>query len=259
MRLIGESDLDSTKWETISDWVRYPCSFVPSFPLGRSLIALVQIQNVNNRCLNGVKPEFLIQVCTELVTSISTSTEIDPVYLTYAECCSSKYVASDIALCDLSVNIPCHNITSLYTWNKLVGINIDLIWMACTFLFYIVILMLLELKVFARLWAKIHKAKKGAQTTESILDSDVDTEKKRIKEIIDNGQNLEDHVLLVNELCKQFNKNMIAVNDLSFGVKIGQCFGLLGVNGAGKTTTFKMLTGDETLTDGSTYLLGNII
>ena len=37
---------------------------------------------------------------------------------------------------------------------------------------------------------------------------------------------------------------------LSFGVKQGECFGLLGINGAGKTTSFRMLTGDETPTSG---------
>jgi len=31
-----------------------------------------------------------------------------------------------------------------------------------------------------------------------------------------------------------------AVNRLSFGVRRGECFGLLGVNGAGKSTTFKV-------------------
>ena len=43
-----------------------------------------------------------------------------------------------------------------------------------------------------------------------------------------------------------------AVKELSFGVKTGECFGLLGINGAGKTTTFRMLTGDETPTRGKT-------
>lgn len=41
------------------------------------------------------------------------------------------------------------------------------------------------------------------------------------------------------------------VKNVSFKVKPGDCFGLLGVNGAGKTTTFRMLTGDEPLTGGS--------
>ena len=30
-----------------------------------------------------------------------------------------------------------------------------------------------------------------------------------------------------------------AVAGLSFGVKHGECFGLLGINGAGKTTSFR--------------------
>jgi ATP-binding cassette subfamily A (ABC1) protein 3 len=43
---------------------------------------------------------------------------------------------------------------------------------------------------------------------------------------------------------------LTAVRGLSFGVKSGECFGLLGINGAGKTTTFRMLTGDEIPTVG---------
>jgi len=38
-------------------------------------------------------------------------------------------------------------------------------------------------------------------------------------------------------------KYKVAVDNLSFGVKKGEVFGLLGVNGAGKTTTFKILCG----------------
>ena len=46
------------------------------------------------------------------------------------------------------------------------------------------------------------------------------------------------------------------MNGLSFGVKHGECFGLLGVNGAGKTTTFRMLTGDEFMSNGQAILMG---
>ena len=35
-----------------------------------------------------------------------------------------------------------------------------------------------------------------------------------------------------------------------------ECFGLLGTNGAGKTTIFKMLIGDEVLSDGEVYVCG---
>ena len=42
---------------------------------------------------------------------------------------------------------------------------------------------------------------------------------------------------------KKYYDNFLAVVDLSFEVKPGEIFGLLGVNGAGKTTTFRMIIG----------------
>lgn len=48
---------------------------------------------------------------------------------------------------------------------------------------------------------------------------------------------------MVHQLEKNFNK-VKAVNRISFSVRDGECFGLLGVNGAGKTTAFRLLTGD---------------
>ena len=41
---------------------------------------------------------------------------------------------------------------------------------------------------------------------------------------------------------KVYNGQKIPATDrLSFGLKKGECFGLLGVNGAGKSTTFKVI------------------
>ncbi|MEY3901422.1 MAG: hypothetical protein RL189_728 [Pseudomonadota bacterium] len=37
--------------------------------------------------------------------------------------------------------------------------------------------------------------------------------------------------------------SLVAVQDVSFGVRHGKCFGLLGPNGAGKTTTIEMMEG----------------
>ena len=42
---------------------------------------------------------------------------------------------------------------------------------------------------------------------------------------------------------KKYYDDFLAVDDLSFEVKPGEIFGLLGVNGAGKTTTFRMIIG----------------
>ncbi len=49
-------------------------------------------------------------------------------------------------------------------------------------------------------------------------------------------------VIRVHNISKSFGK-LRAVNDLSFEVEEGTCFGLLGPNGAGKTTMMKMIYG----------------
>ncbi len=48
--------------------------------------------------------------------------------------------------------------------------------------------------------------------------------------------------VVVNELTKRFGA-FVAVDRISFEVRAGEIFGLLGANGAGKTTTIRMLTG----------------
>lgn len=53
----------------------------------------------------------------------------------------------------------------------------------------------------------------------------------------------------VSNLTKQF-KNVLAVNNISFNVKEGEIFGVLGFNGAGKTTTIKMMSGLTRPTSG---------
>lgn len=48
------------------------------------------------------------------------------------------------------------------------------------------------------------------------------------------------NILEVQDLVKTFG-NLIAVDEVSFGVEKGEVFGFLGPNGAGKTTTISML------------------
>ena len=48
--------------------------------------------------------------------------------------------------------------------------------------------------------------------------------------------------ILVEHLTKRYG-GLVAVDDLSFDVKKGEIFGILGSNGAGKTTTLKVITG----------------
>jgi len=62
-------------------------------------------------------------------------------------------------------------------------------------------------------------------------------------------------ILTVHRLVKRF-KSVTAVNDISFSVPPGQCFGLLGPNGAGKTTTIEMMEGISKPSSGEVRLFG---
>ncbi|MCP4238900.1 MAG: ABC transporter ATP-binding protein, partial [Aestuariibacter sp.] len=53
-------------------------------------------------------------------------------------------------------------------------------------------------------------------------------------------------------MVKKFGA-LTAVNDVSFEIQQGSCFGLLGPNGAGKTTTIELMEGIKT-PDGGTIL-----
>ncbi|HEB69059.1 MAG TPA: ABC transporter ATP-binding protein [Desulfobulbus sp.] len=52
----------------------------------------------------------------------------------------------------------------------------------------------------------------------------------------------DEEVIMVHDLQRRFG-DFYAVRDLSFSVRRGEIFGLLGANGAGKSTTFRMLCG----------------
>lgn len=65
-------------------------------------------------------------------------------------------------------------------------------------------------------------------------------------------------MLSVNHVTKYYDK-VKAVDDLSFEVKNGEIFGLLGVNGAGKTTTFRMIIGLLEPSSGDVFLDGKKI
>ena len=65
-------------------------------------------------------------------------------------------------------------------------------------------------------------------------------------------------MLKVEHVTKYYG-DFRAVNDISFEIKEGEIFGLLGVNGAGKTTTFRMILGLLDKTSGTITLDGKKI
>ena len=60
--------------------------------------------------------------------------------------------------------------------------------------------------------------------------------------------------MLKLEHVTKYYDDLKAVDDLSFEVKEGEIFGLLGINGAGKTTTFRMIMGLLDITEGNITL-----
>ena len=62
-------------------------------------------------------------------------------------------------------------------------------------------------------------------------------------------------VIAADHLRKAFG-DLVAVDDLSFKVEAGECFGILGPNGAGKTSTIRMVYGFSPLTAGTLSVFG---
>ena len=67
--------------------------------------------------------------------------------------------------------------------------------------------------------------------------------------------NDDDAAIRVEHLERRFG-NFRAVKDVSFAVKRGEVFGLLGANGAGKSTTFRMLCGLLPVSSGRVAVAG---
>jgi ABC-2 type transport system ATP-binding protein len=66
--------------------------------------------------------------------------------------------------------------------------------------------------------------------------------------------------IVAETLSKTYKGNIRAVEEVSFSVEPGECFGFLGPNGAGKTTTISMLTAGLRPTSGRAIIDGlNVI
>ena len=80
-------------------------------------------------------------------------------------------------------------------------------------------------------------------------DEDVVAEAERVVSGRADGE-----LIVLKNLTKQYGNGKLAVDDLSFGIRPGVCFGLLGINGAGKTSTMAMLTAEFPPTSGDAKL-----
>ncbi|XP_041978073.1 phospholipid-transporting ATPase ABCA3-like [Aricia agestis] len=84
-------------------------------------------------------------------------------------------------------------------------------------------------------------------------DADVQAERRAVRSLP--RTELPRYSLVATDLSKYYG-DFLAVDRLTFAVRAGECFGLLGINGAGKTSTFRMLTGDARATAGAARVHG---
>ncbi|KAI2807884.1 hypothetical protein RDWZM_005336 [Blomia tropicalis] len=155
----------------------------------------------------------------------------------------------------------CFSNENAYSYND-IGAGKELIYLVASGTSFFLFMILFEayklqiLKIFSSFTDIFIRSKSLVLTPKQsikmvALDSDVDAEKDRIQEEVEN-RNFTD-LLTVYNLRKRYG-NFTAVDKISFGVRPDECFGFLGVNGAGKTTTFSMLTGDFAPTSGNAFI-----
>lgn len=164
----------------------------------------------------------------------------------------------------------CLNYSKNYLAWRAPGIGRELVFMLGWGVVFFFLILLMELGLGQRLLSALFSLRWSGLKLESSAvvnplmksslsdeDSDVAAERQRITNTPMENLNITDSLVMKN-LTKYYGvfRPFLAVNHLCTGIPRGECFGLLGINGAGKTTTFKMLTGDETISDGDACIEG---
>ena len=140
------------------------------------------------------------------------------------------------------------------------GALIDVIYLCILPFVYLSLIFFIELRTAG--------SQKHSQQDQQLLDLTTTDENVKLEreEVMKNT----DYAIRVVDFVKQYVmiskkggccssklvEKKTAVKGVSFGVKKGDCFGLLGTNGAGKTTTFKALSGEILPTFGVTQIAG---
>ncbi len=272
------SYVDDRGFQIASDVIRFVFTPLPILPFTNALVILITAQEGNSYCPDLVSDLTLESRCAKFEEYPETL--IYPANWKVAACCSAEYLSEEAAekltfcgktffevpLPDNStyeVQIPCFEPLPIFSWDTRKGINLDIFLILIDIILFCGLIVVIDMGLVARLrvWMA-EKAKKvspgeAPAWDEGDIDDDVVRERERIGNRLSVRHSTKDeNILLVRDLEKQF-KDLKAVDRLNFGVKRGECFGLLGVNGAGKTTTFRMLTGDEIIGGGSARLMGN--
>lgn len=95
-------------------------------------------------------------------------------------------------------------------------------------------------------------------SADSETGEDDDVASERCHVLANRNAALPRNALSLVNVTKYYGSHL-AVDRICLAVERNECFGLLGVNGAGKTTTFKMLVGDENISEGEARLMSHSI
>ena len=146
-------------------------------------------------------------------------------------------------------------------WSRYVAL-LEFIYLIVMFFVFFILIFVLE---YYRSVVKIDKKR----TQYDPINSQDETEEEVAREAKE-VKNSEDYTIKVQDLRKVYTMvksggcfssksivdTKVAIKGITFGVKKGDCFGLLGTNGAGKTTTFKVLSGEIVPTQGFATING---
>lgn len=225
-------------------------AFVPVFNLGKIVTNLIANHENSRVCLGSFEIHNHTVKIQELCKQLETNSLIEPVRPCCKKLCGENCLAFE---------------EDIFT-TRVPGVGMSLVYLVICAFIYWMLLALIEFNVIR--WARnqIDNGKKSfmASLTSTstannnnnsllAIDDDVLEEKKTIQQITPRRD--DDYSMVVRNLRKEFS-NFVAVDNISYSVRRGECFGLLGVNGAGKTTSFKMITGDEPMTAGDVFING---
>uniref|UniRef100_A0A0C9RSV5 ABCA3_2 protein n=1 Tax=Fopius arisanus TaxID=64838 RepID=A0A0C9RSV5_9HYME len=178
-----------------------------------------------------------------------TNELIEVACISFDECCDAQCSNGD---CQnpfpYFVKSPFEEVPSLFT---------SMMYLLGSSVLFFAIIILIELQIVERIMMKIRRRKAWKANTMG-MDELVMKEKAVVADELNkklNGifEEENENIFLVHNVRKNYGA-LEAVKGISFRVKEGECFGLLGVNGAGKSTTFRMLTGEELPNGGQLWL-----
>lgn len=127
-------------------------------------------------------------------------------------------LSSDCFVSKTNNSLPSPIVTGKYAWKE-PGIGRNLIYMAVTGVVCFIILLIIEYRVFEGISyyiSSFFEREVPAPAAQAQIDSDVDAEKKRVKQMT--MADLEANNLVLQSLVKYYGK-FLAVNQLSIGIQ----------------------------------------